>query len=461
MRVKQPKMTMNEQWRGLRNPLWHKRDTKKVTILYNMIERRKSYFLRAYFERAGYNYRDLGDHIPRDLQLGRKWGTRMQCNPMYFTSGAIIRGLEDIREETGLSKDEISERYIFLSGGGQCGPCRYGMYPQEYLKAVNAAGYRNFRLLIFNSDIIQDPPMPKESAFQFDVSFKINFVLSFILADLMHIAECALRPYAEDKDAAMAEISRCEEILLTAFKSRMYLIKLPLAVRRVGKILSRVSRKDISLPRIFITGEVFANMAHNEGNYNLRRFVMDEGAQVLPGIFSQRGVYEGWRRVQEAKQKVKFARSRRERRYWRTYAIRQQMSSGLVFWLFRLFRRLFRPQQFGGEGEIHHIDYLAGLGHDYYHTLIFGGEGNLEIGEAIHYHDKVDGFISVKPFGCMPSSGVSDGVQSKIMSLYPQLNFLSIETSGDNRINILNRVSMLIYKARQKMKERLEDENKS
>jgi predicted nucleotide-binding protein (sugar kinase/HSP70/actin superfamily) len=52
----------------------------------------------------------------------------------------------------------------------------------------------------------------------------------------------------------------------------------------------------------------------------------------------------------------------------------------------------------------------------------------------------------------MPSSGVSDGVQAKIMSMHPQLNFLSIETSGDNEINILSRVSMLLFKAKQKMR---------
>ena len=94
------------------------------------------------------------------------------------------------------------------------------------------------------------------------------------------------------------------------------------------------------------------------------------------------------------------------------------------------------------------LDELARLGEEYYHPHIFGGEGNLEIAEAVYYAGKVDGFISVKPFGCMPSSGVSDGVQAKVMALYPELNFLSIETSGDNDVNILSRVSMLLFKAK-------------
>ena len=51
----------------------------------------------------------------------------------------------------------------------------------------------------------------------------------------------------------------------------------------------------------------------------------------------------------------------------------------------------------------------------------------------------------------MPSSGVSDGVQAKILSMFPGYNFLSIETSGDNDVSILSRVSMLLFKAKQKL----------
>lgn len=455
MEIKKPKKKVEKKWSGYKNPLWHKRDKDKVTIIYNMVERRKSYFLQAYFHRAGYNYRDLGDHVNEDLRLGREWGTRMQCNPMYFTSGSIVRNLLKLEEETGLSKEEIVKKYVFLGGGGQCGPCRYGMYPQEYMKAVNAAGFKDFRLLIFNSDIKQDPPVPKESAFQFDVNFKINFVLSFILGDLMHVAECAVRPYAVDKEQAMETLSECEEIILKAFKSKLYIFKLPKALKKVGKIIASIPvKRDVELPLIFITGEVFANLAHNEGNYNLRRFIMDEGAEVLPGMFTQRGMYEGWRRIQEAGQKIKFASSKEERKDWKIYRMRQKMSVGIIKILFNWLKKAMNPEQFHGRAEIHDLDYLAELGHNYYHTLIFGGEGNLEIGEAVHYQDKVDGFISVKPFGCMPSSGVSDGVQSKIIADYPHLNFLSIETSGDNEVSILSRVSMLIYKAKQKRAEK-------
>jgi hypothetical protein len=49
----------------------------------------------------------------------------------------------------------------------------------------------------------------------------------------------------------------------------------------------------------------------------------------------------------------------------------------------------------------------------------------------------------------MPSSGVSDGVQSLIQGLYPQSIFCAIETSGDGKVNVQSRVQMFLFKARQ------------
>ena len=454
IRVKPPKFVKKTQWSGYKNPLWRKRDKNKVTILYNVIERRKSFFLGAYLKRNGYKYMDLGDHIKEDVRWGKEWGNRSECNPMYFTSGSLIRNLVKIQQETGLSKEEIVEKYIFLGGGGQCGPCRYGMYPQEYIKVVNDAGFRGFRLLIFSSDIVQEN-RDKKSAFSFNLMFRINLMISIILADLLHMAECALRPYAQDKEYALSVIKKAEEILLKAFSSHLYLIKLPLAFAKLGKIFKQVPRNSAKLPLIYVTGEFFANLAHNEGNYNLRRFIMDEGCEVIPGFFTQRTLYDNWRRKQEALRGIKYASNKREKTFWSKSLRKQNMSSAVINFFYTWYHRSIKPESFGGKSHILNLDVLAELGYNHYHPEIFGGEGNLEVAEAIYYADKVDGFISCKPFGCMPSSGVSDGVQSKIMFMYPNLNFLSIETSGDNEVNILSRVSMLLFKAKQKVSKKI------
>jgi predicted nucleotide-binding protein (sugar kinase/HSP70/actin superfamily) len=447
-----PKFTLNKQWKGFENRPWLKKDKKKVTLLFSFVERRKSYFLRAYLKRYGYKFIDMGDHIKEDVRYGKEYGNRAECNPMYFTSGSLLRHLFNIEKETGLSKEQIVEQYVFLGGGGQCGPCRYGMYPAEYLKAVNDAGFKNFRILIFSSDIkdeIHNAKSREKLAFNFHLMFRINLALSFILADLVHAADCAIRPFTKDKEHLDRVLADVEKLLLRAFESRFYLLTVPAALKKAGRILAQVKKEDISLPLIYVTGEFFANLAHNDGNYHLRRFISDEGCEVIPGSFTQRALYDNWRRTIEAENGIKYAKDEQEIKFYTKALKKQRASTAVITYFYNKYVKAFNPGQFGGRTELMDLDSMAQLAKDMYNPQIFGGEGHLEVAEAVHLAKDVDGFISSKPFGCMPSSGVSDGVQAKVMSLYPELNFLSIETSGDNDVNVLSRVSMLLLKAKQ------------
>jgi hypothetical protein len=74
----------------------------------------------------------------------------------------------------------------------------------------------------------------------------------------------------------------------------------------------------------------------------------------------------------------------------------------------------------------------------------------MEVGKLVMNvkHKKSTMTLSVKPFGCMPSSGVSDGVQSYVTEKWPGAIFLPIETSGDGAVNVYSRVQMMLFKAR-------------
>ncbi|HET9990053.1 MAG TPA: 2-hydroxyglutaryl-CoA dehydratase, partial [Kofleriaceae bacterium] len=94
---------------------------------------------------------------------------------------------------------------------------------------------------------------------------------------------------------------------------------------------------------------------------------------------------------------------------------------------------------------------IAEVSHAFYDNNLRGGEGHMEIGKLIQNvaYSKVNMTLSVKPFGCMPSSSVSDGIQSFITELYPQGIFLPIETNGDGAVNVYSRVQMQLFKAKQ------------
>jgi len=65
--------------------------------------------------------------------------------------------------------------------------------------------------------------------------------------------------------------------------------------------------------------------------------------------------------------------------------------------------------------------------------------------------------LSVKPFGCMPSSGVSDGIQTVITELHPDAIYCPVETSGDGAVNFYSRVQMYMFKARERARAEYRD----
>jgi hypothetical protein len=94
---------------------------------------------------------------------------------------------------------------------------------------------------------------------------------------------------------------------------------------------------------------------------------------------------------------------------------------------------------------------VAKIAAPYYNNDLRGGEGHMEVGKLILnvVKSKATMTLSVKPFGCMPSSGVSDGVQSLITERFPGTIFCAVETNGDGAVNFQSRVQMYLFKARQ------------
>jgi predicted nucleotide-binding protein (sugar kinase/HSP70/actin superfamily) len=436
-------------WTHYPNPPWKKEDREKVTVLLSVVEPRKSRLVSAYMERMGITHLDLGGFEQSDVLLGKRYCSPGLCNPVYFITGQILRTLDTIGRDQGLSKAEICRRYLFVCPSGPCSPCRYGMYTQEYFKALNEAGYEGFRIITFSSDVFDMDSAP-DDALQFSFSFRINLLLALVLADALHARDMEVRPYERDPGATLKVTQEAEQLIYEAFRSPSYVVRLPVTLRRVARLFDAIPRGDRSAPQIYITGEIFANNSHGDANYNLREFCMSQGCEVNPALFTMRVYFDFIRRMEHTRRALKYDElDGRQRRQMAIFLTRQKIGYQICD---SLIKNLFR--WIGARRPYPDVEALLQLGHPYYHRRIFGGEGNLEVAEAIEQSKHCDGFISVKPFGCMCSSGVSDGVQAKIQEVHPELNFLSLETSGDNATNALNRVSMLLFKARKSHRSR-------
>ena len=96
---------------------------------------------------------------------------------------------------------------------------------------------------------------------------------------------------------------------------------------------------------------------------------------------------------------------------------------------------------------------LQRLGHPFYNSRAGGGEGHLEVAKNIYYSNKdlAHMVLSLKPFGCMPSTQ-SDGAQAAVIDQYKDMIYLPVETSGEGEINAHSRVQMALGEAKMKTK---------
>jgi hypothetical protein len=105
------------------------------------------------------------------------------------------------------------------------------------------------------------------------------------------------------------------------------------------------------------------------------------------------------------------------------------------------------------------MEEIAKLAQPYYDVELRVGEGHMEVGKLIQSvkNRKAHMVVSVKPFGCMPSSGVSDGIQSAVLSRLSDAIFCPVETTGDGAVNFQSRVLMYLFRARRKARDEFDN----
>jgi len=212
-------------------------------------------------------------------------------------------------------------------------------------------------------------------------------------------------------------------------------------------------------PLVKVTGEFFAQTTEGDGNFHMFQFLEREGAEIKVEPIANWIMYLLWQ-----------AKARHADRKWldmtrpRPWQLHKRLGCELKFrqkqtflsigeaLYTHLYNRIIRG--LGGTGHaLLDMQELADLAQPYYHRFARGGEGHLEVAKNIYYtvHKKAHMVLSLKPFGCMPSSQ-SDGVQSAVMNHFKDMIFLPIETSGEGEINAHSRVQMALGEAKAKAK---------
>ena len=343
----------------------------------------------------------LGTPDGRSLATGRALLGRAHCNPTYYLAGALVEHLR-AHGATGRTHLTVSS----------CGPCRFANYPNEYRRALAAAGFTD--VAVATIDQQRPGATAALAAVGLDVDGPLVRALArgVVVADVLVRAGCAARARAEHAAVDALVQAALGEVAAALEAGRP--LTPPLARLRTGLAALPARARPAQL-RVHVTGELFAATTDGEGGYRLVRWLERRGAEVLPPAVSEWLLYLCWQ-----------ARAPRE-----------------AAALGRLYRRL--AEAAGVRAELPDMDEMAALAAPHYSPALRGGMGHLEVA---HYLDaersgEADCVISIKPFGCLPSSAISDGVIPGLARAGRTV-FVSIETTGDAEAQVESRLELAL-----------------
>ncbi len=462
----------------------------RVTVLLGGMTVAHDRLMRAGLQGLGY----LAERVPvpekADFQTGKEFGNNGQCNPTYFTVGALVNHLVRLRDERGLSTKQILSDYVFVTAGS-CGPCRFGMYETEYRLALRNAGFDGFRVILFD----QTGGSEQSTAgggFEVGPGLFLALLNAIFMGDLLNAVFFHSRPY--EVEAGRTEwvrekcLALCEEALRTgdaadegARENPGVLARIIQQMRnphyvkvleRCREIIDAELEVDYTRPKpiVKITGEFWAQTTEGDGNFRMFSFLEEEGAEVLVEpvatwidytlhdlhlyLKDRRGVVE--QPVQSVDGIPENGGVRALVRRVRHFSdhLKKEIALGIGE---RVLSREYERMRAALGGTVHPLANqleLQRVGHPFYNARATGGEGYLEVAKNIYYYnrDLAHMTLSLKPFGCMPSTQ-SDGAQAAVVANYPEMIYLPVETSGEGDVNAYSRVQMALGEARVRCKE--------
>ncbi|GJQ25516.1 MAG: hypothetical protein HBSAPP02_05480 [Phycisphaerae bacterium] len=478
----------------------------KVTIWLGGLTLRHEQLIVAGLEGLGYKVGLIPTPVKADFQAGKEFGNNGQCNPTYFTVGALVNHLKRMRDEQGIPLEQILSDHVFITAGA-CGPCRFGMYEAEYRLALRNSGFDGFRVLLFQQSGGLDQAAV-EAGLEFNLNFFLSLLNAMFMGDILNEVAYQIRPYEVVPGQTNAVFDKCIKICQEALRKKNYdevhqgaLARILAKIAPVkgpadaAKFLdqlrgtyyaevfaecAKIINEEIEVdwlrakPIVKVTGEFWAQTTEGDGNFRMFPFLEGEGAEVLVEpvatwicyMLHQAGLKAADRKgINEASTQVDPSRDRDGVGSVSRWNIKARLAAEIAFrkkmFTFDLAEKIIKHEYnklreaIGGTAhELANQLELTRAGHPYYNSRAGGGEGHLEVAKNIYYSSKdlAHMVLSLKPFGCMPSTQ-SDGAQAAVVSHYKDIIYIPIETSGEGDINAHSRVQMALGEAKVKCKE--------
>lgn len=433
-------------------------DKARVTVLYSWGTRKYDRLFQGVLENLGFRAQPLPETVRADLEAGKELIDAGACCPALFITGNLINFLRARVAEEG--RQAVMDGYAFLTIGG-CGPCRFGQYRESYTLALESVGLRDFRVLLADQYHLKTKG-EKDQGLSTTLGFGLGFLWVGYCCDLLDDLEYATRPYEVTPGETDRVLQESVELLYEAFRRRPVqhsewtTLAWYLTTQYFKRVLREVYAKWRAIevdrlrvkPKVKITGEMWLHHHEGEGNYHIKRWLEQEGAEVVP---SQVVIYPDYLihyNMEEIKQ--------------RQHVIRHpQLRIGvgrLMSWLlhhkYDSLRRCLGnlPRRLPEQGE------LARLAAPFYFYRLNGGEGHMLVGKALHaYHQRLAHMIcELSPYACVPNA-MSVGAMANVLGKYPALLYAPIEVKGDAEVHALSRCQMILTEAKKRATHELDE----
>lgn len=413
------------------------------------------HFVKSALEPTGLKFHVLPTPGNTALQYGKEYGNRGQCNPTYFTVGSLIEHLVYLRDEQGMATQDIIKNYVYATVGG-CGPCRMGMYATEYRKALRDSGFEGFRVLVLSR--AGNITSVDASGFNLPKKELVRLFTTAVIGDVLNTMEKRIRPYEIEKGATDKAMQRAKIMIGDAYKNRKSLMR---AAWQCRKIFQGIKVNPLQAkPKVLIQGEFWAKTTEGEGNYNLYRFLEQEGAEVSNESITDWVVHQIWRAKWDIQRREDLAiHDTSQKSLEGENVFLSKLACNAATFAFKSTFRIFAAIAGLKNPPISDHEALADSVKDYFNLHVDGGEDHMEVAHHIHAfeHNTANMVLSVKPFTCLSSSSVSDGIQPTIADKYPNSIFVAVETNGDAPANFYSRVQMQLFKAKQAAEAELDE----
>jgi predicted nucleotide-binding protein (sugar kinase/HSP70/actin superfamily) len=420
-----------------------------VEILFGGLHWRAERVIQAVFENVGYRARPLPPAARADLLLGRELADVGQCCPTSFVTGNLAQFLRAERSRIGA--EAVTQSYVYLTAGA-CGACRFGQYHQSYDLALRGLGLEPFRIFLMGQTNLSQGSMPG-GGLKIDMPFTMGTVWALLCTDVLQSMEYLTRPYELEHGQTDRVVQESVDHLCTVFRARPVIrghwsvMAWHLLTDYFQKALREIFKKFEAIevdrlrpkPIVKITGEFYLQTIEGDPNYNIHRWLEQEGAEVYPAPIAVWLDYLIRVHIQKIQEYVGVDPRARYK------LAKAHAAQWLLRWTYNRLRSALGnlPHELPDQYE------LRKLAAPYFHHRMSGGEGDMLIGKALwaHIHKKAHMICELSPYACLPNT-MSIGAMAGVTGKYPDLLYAPIEIKGDAEVHALSRCQMVLTEAR-------------